>query len=555
MASNTKLGEYKVLKSLKATIGDILIDTIQYLSAKFNQSKSVFTAASPFGQLLIVVENLTQLVFYYIEDAITELNINEATRLTSIYSLASLAGHNPSRAVSAVGEISLFINESAEDFPVDTVILPNLSRITCENNSLTYILDLPQDEIKFSLNGKDNGTRIGIRQGILETQTLTSKGDPIESFSIGSPQNFFIDQFFVNVFVNGERWKRYESMLDIPRGEQGYIAKTGITSGLDIYFGNNSYGLIPRRGSEIIVEYLINEGPRGNIRTNDPSQIKFKFEDTGFSLLGEEIELNDFININTEHPPFFGANPESSELTRLIAPRTSKSYALVNPDHYEIVLRKLGLFSVISVYLDELDERMLNLFLVPDIRQTFSQSQDYFGADLDRFKLSEYQKSELLKYLEKTGSKLISTDIKLADPIIIRYVVNLTIIAFDDVPTEIIKNDIYNKLGNYFISNTRRKRIPKSDLIKLIEEVNGVDSVAITIVGEKNEIAKKANQEALPVGLDEFNDIIIVNNELPLVRGGFTDRHGNEYKEGISEDSLGAVNIKIKDIVVRPSIK
>lgn len=555
MANYSGLGKYKILKSLRATIEDILVDTIGYLTEKFNQNKSVFTASSPFGQILIVVENLTQLVFYYIEDAITELNINEATRVTSIYSLASLSGHNPSRAVSSTGEISLIINEDAEEIPVDLVIIPNLTRLECENNGLLYILDLPSDEIKFSLNGKDNGIKLNVRQGIIETQTLTAKGVKLESFSIGSPQNFFIDNFYINVFVNGESWTQYRSMLDIPREGKGFIAKTGITNGLDIYFGNGSFGLVPNSGAEIIVEYLVTEGPAGNIRTTDATSVKYKFVETGFSLLGEEIELNDYISIVTTNPPYFGANPENAELTRLIAPNTSKSFALVNADHYEIVLRKLNLFSLISVYLDEFDDRMLNLFLIPDIRKNFGYAQDYFGADLDRFKMSEYQKSELLRYIEKTGSKLVSTDIKLIDPIINRYVINTTTIVFDDVSPEIITNEINNVIADYFIDNTRRKRIPKSDLIKAIEEVNGVDSVAITIVGENNERARRLNPNAQLVGLDEFNDIIIKNNQLPLIRGGFTDRHGNVYVEGISNDSLGAVNIKIQDIVPRPNIK
>jgi hypothetical protein len=545
---------YRILKSFKATIQDIALDSIQYLTSKFNQSKSVFTAASPFGQLLIVLENLTQLVFYYIEDSITELNINEATRLTSVYSLASLSGHNPSRAMSAIGEISLKISENAEDIPVDKVIIPNLSRLINQNNGLTYILDLPQDEIRFSLLGADDGVKIQIRQGIIETQTVVSRGLPLESFSIGSPQNFFIDNFFVNVYVNGEKWKRYESILDIPLNAKGYITKTGITSGLDIYFGNSFYGRIPGAGSDIVVEYLVTEGPGGNIRTNDPKSVRFEFEDTGFTINGDEIELNDYINITTENTPMFGANPESSELTRLIAPKHSKSFALVNPDHYEIVLRKLGIFSLISVYLDPDDERMLNLFLIPNIQKNFSTPQDYFGADLDIFRMSNYQKTELLKYLEKSGSKLISTDLKIIDPIIRRYVVNLSTIVFDDISTDIIKRDIYNAIGDYFTKNTRRTRIPKSDLIRIVENVNGVDSVAVTLISEQNESAKINDPGSDLIGLDEYNDIIIAERDLPLVRGGFTDRYGNEYAEGISEDSLGAVNIRISDIVPRPNI-
>ena len=543
---------FKVFKRLSIYVEDLLSQSITYLTSKYNQSKAVFTSASPFGQILLVVENLTQLVFFYIEDSITELNINEATRLTSVYSLATLAGHNPTRSVCAVGEISLSTLAGSPPPPTDFVILPNYTKIKCLNNGLTYLLELPQDEIKFSLTGSNNGARMGIIQGIIETQTVVAKGEPIESFSIGSPQNYYIDNFRVNVFVNGEKWKKYESILDIPRGEPGYIIKTGMTSGVDLFFGNGNYGKIPSAGSEIMVEYVINEGMNGNVLTEDMGSIKFEFIDSGFSILGEEIDLNTYVEIKTTNPPFFGANAEDSKLTRLIAPKQSKSFALVNPDHYESLLRRLKMFSIINVSLDELDNRMLNLFLIPDIRKTFDTAQEYFSVDLSKFIMTDYQKNKLLQYIEKSGSKLISTEIQIIDPIPSLYVLNVSTIVFDDVSTDIIKRDILNSIGNYFIQNTRLTRIPKSDLIKIIEEINGVDSVSINIVSKKNEISKINNPSASDIGLDEFNDIIVGVNELPIVRGGFKDRYGNVYSSGIVEDSLGPVNIQIKSIVPRP---
>ena len=549
MASATD--NFKVLNRLSTYIQDILGQTITTLTTRFSQSRNIFTTASPFGQLLLVTENLTQLVFYYIEDSITELNVNEATRLTSIYSLASLAGHNPSRSVSATGEISLSILAGETEFPSDLVIIPNLTKIRCSNNGLPYVIDLPQDEIKFNFNGSSNGLKLAIRQGTIEKQTVTGTGLPVTSASIGSPQNFHIDNFYVNVYVNGEKWKKYESILDMPRNEKGFIAKTGITSGLDIYFGNYNYGKIPPNGSEIVVEYIINDGVLGNIRTDDNNSVKFEFVDTGFSILGDEIDLNEFIEITTTNSPFFGVNPEDSKLTKLLAPRQSKSFALVNVDHYESVLRRLKLFSIIQVYLNELDNRILNLFLVPDIRKTFASPQDYFSANIDRFIMSDFQKNSLLQYIEKCGSKLISTDIQIVDPIPSEYVINVSIIAYDDVTTDIIKRDILNNIATFFIQTTRRNRIPKSDIIKIVEEINGVDSVAITIVCKKNEISKIENPNAADIGVDEFNDIIISERELPLVRGGFTDRYGNIYSTGITDNALGPVNIQIKEIIGR----
>jgi hypothetical protein len=546
------VSNWKVFKSLDYSIQLILKQTINYLSGKFNQSLQVFTAASPFGQIILVLENLSQLIFYYIEDAIKELSVFDATRTSSVYSLASLAGHSPSRAISAVGEIGLVSTSTARQADFDILIIPNLTKLKSLNNGLDYVLSLPQDDIKFSMKGKNDGTTIKILQGIIETQTVVAKGNEIESFSLNSPKNYLIDNYMVELYVNGEKWKRYESILDMPKGEKAFMVKTGVTTGVDIFFGNDFFGKIPTRGSEIRVQYLVNNGAAGNITTNQTSQVGFEWGDTGFTLTGNEVDLNEYIKINTVHSPQFGANPENLELTRLIAPKKSKSFALVNADHYDVVLSRLKIFSLIDVFLDEQDNRMLNLFLIPDVKNLFNTGQDYFNIDPAKFKLSEFRKNEILRYLDKTGSKLISTDVRIVDPIIKKYVINVSVIVFDDVATEIIKRDIYNQLGDYFIANKRRKRIPKSDLIRILEDVSGIDSVSINIVSEENEKAKIANPDSAVIGLDEFNDILIKEFELPIIQGGFRDRYGNEYSQGIPEEALGSVNIQIKNIVPRP---
>ena len=537
---------WKIFKSLDFSIQLILKQTINYLTGRFNQSLQVFTSASPFGQLIIVLENLSQMIFYYIEDSITELSMLDATRLSS------MTGHSPSRAISAAGEISLSTNANSKEADFDIVIIPNLTRIKSSNNGLTYVLNLPQDDIKFSMKGSDNGVAMNISQGTIETQTVVARGVDIESFSIQSPQNYLVDNYLVDVYVNGEKWKRYESIIDMPRGEKSFIVKTGITSGVDIYFGNNFFGKVPTKGSRIQVQYLVNNGVAGNITTLQASQLKFEWEETGFTLIGNEVDLNEYITINTTNSPQFGANPEDSDLTRLLAPKQSKSFALVNPSHYEALLLRLKLFSIIRIFLDKQDSRLLNLFLVPNINNLFNTGQDYFSVDLSKFKLSSFQKNELLRYLNKTGSKLISTDTVIVDPIITNYVINVSVIVFDDVATEIIKRDIYNDLGNYFINNKRRTRIPKSDLIRVLEDVRGVDSVSINIISKANETGKIEDPNSPTIGLDEFNDIIMTEYELPVIHGGFKDRYGNEYSEGLSSQALGAVNIQIKKITPRP---
>jgi hypothetical protein len=547
----------RLFTSLQVRLRDILGETIQFLQDKFKQSRSVFTSASPFGQLLIVYENLSQLIFYYIEDSITELNVNEASRVSSIYSLATLAGHNPSRAIGATAQVRV-IRKSNIDPPATKVILNNLFRVRCQNNGLLYCAELTQDEIRIALTGAETPIILNLRQGQIEAQTFTAKGQAFESFQVGTPNNFYIDNFIVNVYVNGEQWRKYDSLLDMPRGAKGFISKTGITNGLDIYFGNGSFGKIPSTGSTVVVEYLNTDGSAGNIKVDDPRQVIFTFEDTGFSPLGEEITMDDYFSIVTVSPPNFGVDPEDPALTRLIAPKASKNFALVNVDNYEILLQKMQMFSTIKVFLDQdangniLDSRMINLFLVPDVTQMFNNGSDYFNLSSEKFKLTAFQKNELLKYIERSGTKMISSDVKIVEPTITRYVMNVSIIAYDDTSIDIIKSDIADAVGNYFIKIKRNDRVPKSDLITIIESINGVDSVNINFVSELDEINKKSNPNTtLLVGLDEFNDIIIGLDQFPIIRGGWSDSQGNYYAEGLSDSSLGALNIQVKAQIPR----
>jgi hypothetical protein len=566
----------KLFTSLKIRITDILEETITFLQDRFKQTKTLFTAASPFGQLLIVIENLSQLIFYYIEDAITELNIYEASRGSSIYSLASISGHNPSRAMAAVAQIKV-VRKLGIPTPANQVILNDLFKIRCENNGLVYSMELPQDEVRLNLTGPDSDQIFILKQGNVESQTFTGKGVPLESYQLGFPNNYYIDQFRVNVYVNGELWTKYDSILDIPRNAKGYILKTGITNGLDLYFGNGSFGMMPPTGSEIIVEYLVSEGSGGNIRIDDPSQVTFVFDETGFSPVGEEVNLNEFFDIYTISPPSFGVDPEEVELTRLIAPKASRNFALVNTDNYEVLLNKMQMFSTIRVFLDDPynnitdsvkqairefrktygidpvlpDTRVVSLFLIPDVSKMFQSGADYFNLPTIKFSMTDFQNKEHIKYIERSGTKMISSEVRILDPTITRYVINISVIAFDDVSAETIRNDITSQIGNYFIKLSRNDRIPKSDLIKIVEEVNGVDSVSIVILSELNEMAFKADPARDPsnlIGLDEFNDIIIAQAEFPVVRGGWTDRFGNIYQTGLVDDSLCALNIEIKPI-------
>jgi hypothetical protein len=543
---------YKLFKGLSINASELYRESVQFLQEKFKTKGASFTLASPFGQLLIVLHNLTELILFYIEDSITELNIYEATRPSSVYSLAALSGHNPSRALSAVGTILIKPGQKPDfsKIPGNKLIFTKFMNLNCENNGLNYVLEMAGDETRLDMNG-GTGLQFTIRQGRLQQQTFGSSGQPFQSLQLGYPNNFLIDQFLVNIYVNGERWENYQSILDIPRNGNGYIAKTGITNGLDIFFGNGAFGNIPPNGAEIIVEYLITEGSVGNISTDALGELVFTFTDTALNTLGEEITLSDMITVTCLNAPNFGTDPESLVLTRQLAPKTSKNFALVNIENYEVLMKKLQMFSSVRVTLDPDDNRVINIFLVPDITRVFTKDTDYFTLIENKFKLTSFQKTELLKYIKKSGTELISTTVRLLDPTPQKYALNISLVTFADFDKDSIKGQIINQVAAYFINNTRKDRIPKSDLIKLVEGISGVDSVSIQIIGEANEKAASRRTAANPnpplVGLDEFNDIIIKANEFAIIRGGFTDRAGTVYQSGLSDDKLCAINVFFRE--------
>jgi len=566
--SNTNTQSLNIFKKNRIAIEILIKDTIEYTVSTFNQGRTNFTVASAYGQIIFVTQNIAQLILYYIEDSITELNIRTATRANSVYGLASLAGHIATRAIASAGEISLVAkNVGAQDLPGGVVVIPNYTKIKNKNNGLEYILDLPSDDTRVSADGRNNGVQFRIVQGSIETQIFTGTGEPIQSYSSNAQQTAQIDNYFVNIYVNGQKWQKYESIYDIPRNGKGYLIRNGITNGIDVIFGNTNFGLPPELGSEIRVEYLITSGQTGNLQLMDGEEALYEWVETGFTIFGDDVDLNETFIIKNVNAPDFGSNPEPLGLTRLIAPKTSRSYVLANPDNYIIFLEKFNLFSIIDAYstpgdMNVDDDNIIYVFLVPDVRKRLKSNENYFSLEEERFLLSTYQKNKVYDLIDRSGSKIVTTIVQIVDPIISRYVINISLITFQGFSEESIRQQVLQRLSDYFISIRRRDRIPRSDMIAILEGIEGIDSVNMSIISEKDELEyvkwnnldpaiKGTIPPPTPVGLDEFGDIIIKTKELPLIRGGFSDRRGVEYEPGLNIDKPSAVNIFVKDSVAR----
>jgi hypothetical protein len=543
-----------LLQKNRAKISDLLAQTFELIQARYGMSNQLFTVASVWGQIIFVLDNLSQFVLFFIEDSITELNINTATRESSIYGLATLAGHNPTRSISAKGEVSIKWNgKKFEDIGGSAVLVPQNSEVKCLNNGKTYLLKFPQEYTRLNLDPTDK-LNCSIIEGNLNTNQYTGNGGKLQSYNISSRGTSSIENFEVSVKVNGVEWKRYDSLYDIPRNGFGYLVKSSIISGVDVFFGTNDFGFPPPAGSIIQVTYLESTGASGNILVEDASQAIFSFDSEGTDLYGNPITLSDVLQITCTIPPQMGANQESVDLTRLIAPKTSRSFVLANPTNYITFFEKFGQFSIIEAFTtfdDQYigDDNVIYLILVPDIQLTLKSNESYFDIPLSRFKLTKPQRDRIYQLLDESGQKIVTTDVKILDPIIKKYVVNIAITIFEGNDPDTIKTTIVNTLSNYFLNIRRRDKIPRSDLIAAIEAIQGIDSVSLYFVSQSNEDAKRQNPNSPDIGFDEFGDILIGKDEIVIISGGWEDRNGIYYDLGSGMESLSSVNIDVRSIV------
>lgn len=613
--------EFNMFSKSRLKFSELYSDALSYLKKIYGEVGDYFSNASPTGQLLRVILHLGRMIIYYIEDSITELNINTAIRARSVRGLATLTGHNPSRGMAARGVIKFVYNNS--DLDGHTIIIPNYTRIINLGNGLKYSIIIPNDNMKIVLTTNNVFENISIIQGELRYQQGTADGYALSSINFPKQDDSIIDQYYCNVFVNGKKWKNVDSILDMGYDEEACIIKTGQSGGIDVFFGSGSNGKIPPMGATILLEYIASNGEMGNINDiNESSNNYWRFETEGYLPNGEKIDLNEILKITTQKQILFGCNEESISLTKLIAPHTSRSFVLANAENYKYFLRKLNIFSIIdaiqgfNTYDDikaryeynnayaelstlnnnyyqakelygvnssttkelydkiisqkskceywkniyeqtKLDDNTIYLFLIPNILKRIGETNNYFTCSKNAFNLTNDEKYAIKDLIEKSGQQMITTDVEIISPKIANFSINCFIQMWEGFEFDNVKNDIINNVSNYLIRNNRRDRLPISDLIKVVEGVNGVDSVSIMFDADKNneKIYGQGNY-----GIDEFGDIIIsrylrdengnkieVKDILPMFRGGFTSFNDIEYGEEL-HDGIGPINISLRGI-------
>jgi len=563
----------------------------RYLKAEHNKAGVLFSAASPYGQILSVVENLHQLSILYLKNAIDQFDLGKPASNNErvIRNAAIFAGHIPGRGISATGVLRLTPKtdvEIADKIANSIIVFRNKLSMKNKTNSLFYSLNLGKSTRTEKVV---RGTPIflNIIQGKWNSKTFTSNGSIMQTYSVSESGGKDIDNFYVEVSVNGTYWTIKKHVYDLLPDEEACVVRTGFNGGIDVIFGNGGFGKVPAITEAISVSYLTTDGSLGNIYRRTVND--WKLVDEIIDGNGNSVEIDDVFDVDIYNDINFGADGESLQFTKSLLPMASNNFVLALPQQYAYHLKRLGVFSHVNA---EEKNGTIFIYLTPNIRLFKRDSEDYFSIPIkatpltggqitysSAFDLDAYEKAKIVEYLKSGGNIQLTRKFVVKSPTPSFYAMNVYVIHYSDVTLDSVKSQIISAVSDYFLDLKRIDRIPKLDIIRILSNIDDIHSVDIQIVCKKNEdyhkegvlsdIRKTRFDSSLnpdisnatgygsydptrTIGLDPIlGDIIFEASELPLLRGGWYDRNGTNYVDEDPSKTIlwNSLNIITKGVI------
>lgn len=565
------------MRLTEITFANIKAEIERFLRIEHNKSGTLYSPASPYGQILSVLENLHQLSLSYLKRSINnfDLSLPNSTNPKIIRNSAIFAGHIPGRAISSTGTLKLVVRSGIDlqtELPGGKITFYSKIRGTLRNrtNTLFYSTNLGQEKVTYEVNSNTQ-IYLPIIQGRFRIDRFTGSDDLNQTISLNVNTNTQIENFNVEVLVNGESWAIKKTLYDMVPDEKAVVVRTGFEGGLDVIFGNGNFGRIPGLGSLIEVYYLSTDGLSGNIYRRTPND--WDFIDDVYDGFGNPIDPSDIFDVLIFNDINFGSDAETTLFTKNILPIVSNNFVLGLPQQYAYEIKKLGVFSHVNAYEDD---SIVYVVATPNIQLFKNRNADYFSVTTNAFILDDYEKSKINRYLKTGGNIQLTRKFRIDSPELSYYIMNVFVIRYSDSNDDSVKAQIIDKVSEYFLNLNRMDRVPKSDIIKILSDINDIHSVDIQFISKKNEDYHKNNKirienklstsesltdtslvpvdssynPNLTLGLDPvLGDIVFEPFEIPIIRGGWYDRNGIYFSNSMDSTSLKSINIIKKGVV------
>lgn len=536
----------KIIDLLQTRYTDYENQVKLYLSKTLKDYNENYGNNTVMGQLVNVLGSTVQNILLYIEDSLTEQNKYTAQRKKSIYSLAQIGGYNPSLGKAASCIVRLTVQPN--NYNLYSVVIPNKTKVVCSYNGLKYNIILPQEAITIAIGSDTASKYMQVVEGTFETQTFIVSGGQLYTQTILFNGDIDID--YLEVKVNDETWTRVDSLYDMdPDGKQ-YVAKTSLSKGIDLLFGNNQFGRALSVNDKIVVTYLLHDGEIGNIETTD--DVYFSFEDEILDASGESINANEMFVVKLEDTNTVsgGTYSETTAQVKEMIGYNSRSLVLADPKNYKMILNRFSFVGYNRTWSEE-GSLIVNSIILRNYQQLLENGSDYFNLKKSDLFLTEQQKSSIKNCIANSGVQLAGVTYKISDPEICRYACYVYLKMKDQQYDKTsVEQTIRNAVGEFFMNINSDVFVPKSDVITAIKDAcPQVDGVDLYFIGEKNEQAitdkryvnrtytfnpskgmYDVKEETVYVedgtnpglGFDEYGNIYLANNDqFPVLMGGW----------------------------------
>jgi len=309
------------------------------ITEQWNTESEAFKAMYPSDTataLINVFAGYGAMLQYMLLGAVANCYTTTAFSKAGIYQLAETLGNNLHGNVSAQVTVAM----KKKNFIGIQTVIPAKTQFLIKGKKFFN----PAAIILPATSSKVDG--IVLMQGELLTVSQTTSGIPNEKFYFSS--DFKANHNYINVYINGEQWDVTDSFLEydknyiIDNAEMNTVMlKTEADGRSCIKVGDNQLAALPASGTNILIEYVSNEGALGNIaELGVEGQLV-----TVLSYIDNDgTQGNLDLEIVTTSTAFGGANTQSVEILRYSSPYVFASghRAIRRQDYIAVLLNECG---------------------------------------------------------------------------------------------------------------------------------------------------------------------------------------------------------------------
>ena len=534
----------KILSIGAAKIQEYTTNIENYLVQFFSDTKYLYSRTNIYGQLLNVVQDIAQILFFYHNDAVTEQNVLTAQKEISVRHFAEVSGTQVTRVKSSTGVARLELRPTFFSKFGTPVYIRKYAQLSNNETSVLYLVDIKEDQK--ILDATSSTVFLPLIQGEVKTSKFTADGSKLFVCELNDAD--IIEDSHIKVTVDGEEWIRKDSLFDMLYEEQSYFIKTGYLSQYEIIFGNGTSGKVPASGAAIEIEYLVSVGESGNFDENIfPS---FNFVTGIFDATGDSLDISEHAVLTKESGFLMGSNGDSVDSLRHIIGYTSRANILMDARSFYAYLSKYSFISKIAVWTNETNRRINNIMILPNLYDRLSSAEDYFNVSIDEFYISDEVKNSIISSISESELAHLTNEMVWIDPVFRKFA---ALVYLEPTSEFIDANEVYSQIKTTLVKtfidasfsrDSNTNDIPKSVVISNIQEIVGTECrVSVIFVSASNEEAKingyyiatelkdgkpYKKRVEVPFGTDplisltERNDIDCrLDNEVPILRGGF----------------------------------